>query len=116
MVISSPLSLYVQTVALSDRPSILGVRHEPDIAFDPAGPFATRVASPLPVTGGPPFVLLLSLNANIMVLPSDSTVEAEVATTLPFFLSVSSIAWSFTTLIATVSYHGCPVTDWYVPS
>jgi len=68
------------------------VRHEPDIAFDPAGPFATRVASPLPVTGGPPFVLLLSLNVNITVLPSDETVEVEVETTLPFFLSVSSIA------------------------
>jgi hypothetical protein len=39
----------------------LVVRHKPDIAFDPAGPFATRVAWPLPVTGGPPLVLLLSL-------------------------------------------------------
>src|SRR6266851_530459 len=79
MVMSSPLTLYVQ-----------------DMAFDPAGPFATRVASPLPVTGGPPFVLLLSLNVNITVLPSDETVEVEVEveTTLPFFLSVSSIAWS----------------------
>src|SRR3984893_19087871 len=102
MVISSPLTLYVQTVALSDRPSILVVRHEPEIAFDPAGPFATRVASPLPVTGGPPFVLLLSLKENITVLPSGETVEVEVATTLPAFLSVSSIAGSFTTLIPTV--------------
>src|SRR6266700_3910099 len=100
MVIPSPLTLYVQTVALSERPSILVVRHEPDMAFDPAGPFATRVASPLPVTGGPPFVLLPSLNSNIMVLPSCETVEVEVETTLPFFFSVSSIAWSFTTLIA----------------
>src|ERR1700733_12330531 len=103
MVISSPLILYAQTVTLSDRLSIFVVRHEPDISFDPAGPFATRVASPLPVTGGPPLVLLLSLNANVRVLPSDETVEVEVETTLPSFLSVSSISWSFTTLIATAS-------------
>src|SRR5271168_4615765 len=103
MVISSPLTLYVQTVALSDRLSILVPRQEPEIAFDPAGPFATRVASPLPVTGGPPLVLLLSLKLNITVLPSDETVELEVETTVPFFLSVSSISWSLTTLIATLS-------------
>src|SRR5271154_2087131 len=110
MVISSPLTLYVQTVALSDRLSILVARHEPEIAFDPAGPFATRTASPLPVTGGPPLVLLLSLKVNIKVLPSGETVVVEVPTTLPFFLSVSSIAWSLTTLIAIVSTYGCPLT------
>src|ERR1039457_3661209 len=103
MAISLPVILYVQTVALSDMLSILAVRHEPDIACDPAGPFAMRVASPLPVTGGPPLVLLLSLNANVKGLASDETVEVEVDTTLPAFLSVSWISWSFTTLIATVS-------------
>src|SRR5260370_35318056 len=97
MVISSPLTLYDQTVALSDRPSILVVRHEPEIAFDPAGPFATRVASPLPVTGGPPFVLLLSLKENITVLLSDKPVEVEFETPLPLFLSASPLAQSFTT-------------------
>jgi hypothetical protein len=44
----------------------------------------------------------VSLKANIMALPSDEMVEVE--TTLPFFLSVSSVPWSFTTLIATVSW------------
>src|SRR5277367_7019543 len=102
MVISSPLTLYDQTVALSDRPSILVIRHEPDMAFAPSGTFPSRVASPLPVTGGPPFELLLSVKANIKVLPSDETVEVEFATTVPPFLSVSSISWSLTTLIATV--------------
>ena len=90
--ISSPLTLNVKVVAFSDRPSILVVRQEPDIAFDPAGPSATRVASPLPVTGGPPFVLLLSLKVNVRVLPSDETVEVEVVTTVPSFLSVTSIS------------------------
>src|SRR5271168_2287225 len=103
MVISSPLTLYVQTVALSDRLSILVPRQEPEIAFDPAGPFATRVASPLPVTGGPPLVLLLSLNVNVTVLPSGETVEVEVETTVPPLLLVCSISWSLTTLMATVS-------------
>jgi hypothetical protein len=102
IVISSPQTLNVQTVALSDSPSILVVCHEPDMAFDPAGPFSFRFASPLPVTGGPPLVLLLSVNVNIMVLPSEETVEAELPTTVPSFLSVSSIEWSFTTLIAMV--------------
>src|SRR5271155_4006870 len=97
-------------MALDDRPSILVVRHEPEIAFEPSAPFATRVASPLPVTGGPPFVLLLSLNVNVTVLPSADAVVVEVETTLPFFLSVSSIEWSFTTLIATLSKYGCPLT------
>src|ERR1035438_4862223 len=103
MVISSPLTLYENTVAFSDMLSILLVRHEPDIACDPAGPFAVRVDSPLPVTGGPPLVLLLSLNSNVTVLPSDETVAVEVDTTLPAFLSVSWIWWSFTILIATES-------------
>ena len=68
------------------------IRHEPEMACDPAGPLATRVASPLPVTGAP-LVLLLSLNSNVNVFPSGETVDFEVATVLPFFLSVSSISW-----------------------
>ncbi len=102
MVNSSPLILKVNKLPLSERFSILVFRHEPEMALAPAGPFATRVASPLPVTGAP-LVLLLSLNSKVSVLPSGETVEVEVMTTLPFFLSVSSIWWSFTTLIATES-------------
>ena len=47
---------------------------------------------------------------------SSLTVVVEVATTLPFFLSVSSIEWSFMTLIAMLSKYGCPLTGWSIPS
>src|SRR5580704_9038337 len=115
MVNSSPLTLYVHVVALSERVSNFTIRHEPEIAFDPAGPLATRVSSPLPVTGAP-LLLLLSLNSNVNVLPSGETVSLDVATVLPFFLSVSSISWSLITFIATVSRYESPVTVWSCPS
>src|ERR1019366_8251826 len=102
MVNSSPATLYDHVIALSEGVSNFEVRHEPEMAFDPAGPLATRVSSPLPVTGAA-LVLLLSLNSNVIVLPSDETVVFDVETVLPFFLSVSSISWSPITFIATVS-------------
>ena len=89
-------------MAFSERPSVFVVRQEPEMAFDPAGPLATRVASPLPVTGGPPLVLLMSLKEKVRILPSGETVVVEVETTLPSFLSVSWMEWSLRTLIATV--------------
>src|ERR1700757_1187617 len=95
--------------------SNFAVRHEPETAFDPARPLATRVSSPLPVTGAA-LVLLLSLISNVNVLPSGETVVVEVPTVLPFFLSVSSISWSLITFIATVSRYGSPKTVWSCPS
>ena len=57
--------------------SIFEAFHEPETACDPAGPFATRVASPLPVTGSA-LVALLSLNSKVAVLPSDEIVVFDV--------------------------------------
>jgi len=42
MVNSSPLTLYVHVIALSERVSNFAIRHELEIAFDPAGPLVTR--------------------------------------------------------------------------
>src|SRR5215469_12741750 len=93
----------------------LVVTHEPEIACEPAGPAATCVCTPFPVTGAP-FVLLLSVNSNAAVFPPGATVTFDVVTVLPAFLSVSSIVFGSTTLIATVSKYGCPLTAWSVPS
>src|SRR5215469_6607137 len=96
--------------------SNLVVRHDPVIMFAPAGGLApTRMSSPLPVTGAP-LVLLLSVKSKVIVLPSGETFIVDVPTTLPFFLSVSCTSLSLTTLTATVSKYGCPVTFWSVPS
>src|SRR5260370_35009420 len=100
----SPETLYVIVSAFSDSVFIFDIRHDPETACDPAGPFATRVSSPLPVTGSA-LVALLSENSNINVFPSDDTHDFEVVTLFPFFLSDSSIVRPPTTLLFTMSYY-----------
>jgi hypothetical protein len=90
------------TNPFSDKESNFAMRHDPEIACEPAGPFDTRVSLPLPVTGSA-LVALLSLNSNIIVFPSGDTHVFEVATVFPFFLSTSSIVLSSTTLMLTES-------------
>jgi hypothetical protein len=64
--------------------SNLVVRQEPETRLAPAGHFATRVASPLPVTGSD-LVLELSEKTKVKVLPSGETVVFEVPLTFPSF-------------------------------
>src|SRR5712664_3670562 len=111
----SPETLYVIVSAFSDSVFIFDIRHDPETACDPAGPLATRVSSPLPVTGSA-LVALLSVNSNINMFPSGETHVLEVPTVLPFFFVVSSIVRSSTTLTLIVSKYGCPVTFWSWPS
>jgi hypothetical protein len=80
--------------------------HNPESACEPAGPLATLMNTAFPVTR---WVVGVSLNSSVLVLPSGDTISVQANVGLPFFFWMNSTELALTTRTMRVSY-GYPVT------